>query len=65
MQKIRHKHTLARNHFSKMSTMGNYFKGGQGHRKKAQSDLEDLEEESEVYSDEDDQHSFKSVSVDT
>ena len=26
VQKIRHKHTLARNHFSKMSTMENYFK---------------------------------------
>ena len=29
VQKIRHKHTLARNHFSKMSTMANYFKGEQ------------------------------------
>jgi len=26
VQKIRHKHTLARNYFSKMSTMENYFK---------------------------------------
>lgn len=33
VQKIRHKHTLARNHFSKMSTMAKYFSdnNGNGH----------------------------------
>ena len=31
MEKIRHKHTLARNHFSKMAVMSKYFKAEQQH----------------------------------
>lgn len=43
MQKIRHKHTLARNHFSKMSTMENYFKSN-AQSQVQEGDLQDLEE---------------------
>ena len=48
VQKIRHKHTLARNHFSKMSTMANYFKGEQP---QVQNGNEDIEETMESSSD--------------
>ena len=44
VQKIRHKHTLARNHFSKMSTMANYFKGDNEQAVQVGNDGEELEE---------------------
>ena len=50
VQKIRHKHTLARNHFSKMSTMANYFKG--------QSDDQSQTDQISQTGEEDEEHSF-------
>ena len=44
MQKIRHKHTLARNHFSKLSTMANYFRGGHGGHDNDKNELNDANE---------------------
>ena len=50
VQKIRHKHTLARNYFSKMSTMENYFKptGNQEDKASGSDDVFDEREEEDI-----------------
>ena len=48
VQKIRHKHTLARNYFSKMSTMENYFKHAENPNASDPNDVFDENEEEDA-----------------
>ena len=64
VQKIRHKHTLARNYFSKMSTMENYFKHAENPDDKAVFD-ENEEEDADISGSIVDSTTPNSVSVST